>query len=218
MLIAMHNIRTPLTRIRWGTERLLDAPNESQQVLTEIKHASEQLVMLTNRFLDTTQITANYADYRRRFKSLDLRSLVEKTIPPYGKRAREKGIAFKSALEAVPMISADGDSLSSVMETMLDNAIRYTNSGGTIWVNLRNQGRHIEFSVQDTGIGISSADLPHVSTSFFRSRNALAAQTEGLGLGLSFAQSLIRQHKGEITVASPGENQGTTVAFRIPIS
>lgn len=100
-----------------------------------------------------------------------------------------------------------------VCSNLIENAIKYSRPGGKIVVSCRPEGNQTVLEVSDDGIGISAGDLPRVFDRFFRADGSRSSA--GAGLGLSIAQSIIRAHHGQITIASePG--QGTVVSVRLP--
>jgi two-component system sensor histidine kinase SaeS len=117
----------------------------------------------------------------------------------------------------MPLVGGDATRLASIMDVMLENACIYSNAGGTVEVLLQEKNKNIVFSVSDSGIGIKSEDQKHIFTRFFRTYAAKVADTEGMGLGLAMAKSIIERHRGEIGVRSAGDGKGSTFWFSIPL-
>ncbi len=218
--IAAHNVRAPLTRIKWATINLMETVKGKQARLLvgKIKDASDELVTLISRLLEVPKSDEGYPRPRYRLYQCDLGRIVENTIAHFANRAAEKQIAFTSDLKPVQPVLADETRISMAIEVLLENAVNYTLEKGAIQVSLETKNDRVVFSVTDSGIGIPSEDLPYIFTKFFRSKNAMAARTEGLGLGLTFAENIIRQHRGKIGVESPGENRGTYAWFSLPVT
>ena len=110
----------------------------------------------------------------------------------------------------------DEEKIAIAFDNMFDNAIKYTLPGGKVTVTVRKEKSNVVIEVEDTGIGISSAQLHRVFSKFFRAENAQLYQTSGTGLGLYVTKNIIEQHGGTITVKSI-ENKGSAFAIMLPI-
>jgi len=117
----------------------------------------------------------------------------------------------------IPAIPVDIWKLNRVFQNLLDNAIHYTQAGGSIKVKTRLDGEYAVIEVQDTGIGIQSQDLPRIFDRFYRADPARSLSTGGTGLGLSIAKSILTMHQGRIEVQSTAE-VGTTFLVYLPTS
>jgi two-component system phosphate regulon sensor histidine kinase PhoR len=134
---------------------------------------------------------------------------------------RSKAAAGQVALEArlapgLPPVLADRDRLSQILINVVDNAVKYTPSGGhvTVRANMGEDG-HVAVAVADTGVGIPAADLPRITERFYRVDKARSRELGGTGLGLAIVKHLVIAHGGELHIDSrPGE--GTTVALTLP--
>jgi len=114
-------------------------------------------------------------------------------------------------------LMGDPDQLKQLMLILVDNAIRYTPSGGEVTLSLNRYSGTATLEVADTGIGISAEDLPHVFERFYRADKSRTRSASGTGLGLAIAKWIVEQHGGEISVkSSPGV--GTTFAIRLPLA
>ena len=111
-----------------------------------------------------------------------------------------------------------GDSLKlqQVFYNVIDNAIKYTPRGGEVRVELARAGKRAVVRVEDTGIGIPAADLPHIFDRFYRVDKARSRETGGTGLGLSIVRQIVLLHDGDIRAESE-ENKGTTFIIELPI-
>lgn len=116
--------------------------------------------------------------------------------------------------EDLPNIAADRSSLSEVIVNLVDNAIKYSSEGGLIVVSAKPIDNFVEVSVQDNGIGIPGALLPHIFDKFYRSHRS-RENTVGTGLGLYITKAIVESHGGSISVRSD-EGHGTTFSFTIP--
>ena len=102
------------------------------------------------------------------------------------------------------------------VENIIDNAIRYTSSGGKIAISFKVDGGEIEVRIQDTGLGIPDREQDKVFTKFFRGTNVIRVDTEGTGLGLYITKHIIEAHGGRIWLESK-KGKGTTFFFTIPV-
>jgi signal transduction histidine kinase len=131
---------------------------------------------------------------------------------------KEKQIQFEFRVlpKKLPKVKIDPEKISLVIENLLDNAIRYNLVGGTITISLDLKNDEIEFSIEDSGIGIPESEKSNIFQKFFRASNALKKETEGSGLGLFVAKNIVEAHGGKIWFESE-EGKGTTFHFTIPI-
>ena len=113
------------------------------------------------------------------------------------------------------LVLADRDALSMICSNLVENAVKYTDSGGTVKVALRPADSGWELVVSDTGIGIPQAALPNLFQEFFRAGNAIRRKIEGTGLGLSIVEQIVRMHGGRIRADSE-ENRGATFTVWLP--
>ena len=120
--------------------------------------------------------------------------------------------------EPLPPIRANLNHIRVVYGNVLDNAVKYTPEGGQVGVTLGQEGAFIQFRVMDDGAGISEEDLPQIGKRFYRSDKARSRKTEGTGLGLNLAKSILDLYGGEIQISSDGLKQGTTVVIAWPAS
>ncbi len=114
------------------------------------------------------------------------------------------------------LVEGDGQALSRLWLILLDNAVKYTNEGGQIHFALRTTGSHAEGVVEDTGVGISPAELPHIFDRFWRADKVRSRSAGGVGLGLSIAQWIVQRHHGDIEVRSE-LGKGSQFLVRIPL-
>ncbi len=112
-------------------------------------------------------------------------------------------------------VTADEDLLSQVWNNLLHNSIKFTPRGGRIGIRLYGQDGRVEFRISDNGIGISADELPHVFERFYKADKSRTRTTEGSGLGLSIARTIVEMHGGEIVVESE-LGQGATFVVSLP--
>ncbi len=210
-----HDLRTPLTRLRGVVETTLqdNAANVEtlRESLMDCAEESERLVTLVNTLMDISE--AETGVLRLRPEQIDLKALVDQVTELYQYVAEEKGLTITTKMAGSLTVQADAGRLRQVMANLLDNAIKYTPAGGRIDITAVRQGEEITVAIADTGVGISSHDLPHIFDRLYRA-DASRSQ-RGLGLGLSLVKAVVQAHYGTITVASqPG--QGAIFTVHLP--
>ncbi|MCL5996623.1 MAG: HAMP domain-containing histidine kinase [Chloroflexi bacterium] len=207
---ASHELRAPLTTIR-GNLGLLrrDAsidPHERQAILRDAIEESERMA----RLLDELLLVARAETGRvLRREPIRLAPLVEDVCRKVGVVAPDRTITCAAWADVVAC--GDADAVKQVLLILLDNAVKFTSSGGQIWVMARVEGGHALIHVRDNGCGIDEAVLPHVFERFYRGEPS----RPGTGLGLSIARRLVEAQDGTISVASR-RGAGTVFTILLP--
>jgi signal transduction histidine kinase len=209
---ASHELRTPLTSLRVNVETLkkqLANHPESLEVLSDVSAELERMSRLVNGLLDLARADAGLHLER---KKIDLSQVVTEV---YQKAlTAQNGVHISlTRLEPVQVLG-NSDYLHNALYVLVDNAIKYTPSGGHVWISLDRFDRWARATVTDDGMGISPEDLPHIFERFYRAKGA--RRKGGTGLGLSIAQWVAHEHGGQITVDSaPGK--GSTFVLWLPV-
>jgi two-component system sensor histidine kinase VicK len=141
--------------------------------------------------------------------------MVQELLPLAAKKGMKIVLSRPNAL--LPKIKLDPDKMHDVLQNLIDNAIKYGNQDSAIDVRINSDQKNIIFSVHDNGIGIPNEQFDKIFSRFFRATNAIRNVTDGSGLGLYIAQSVIKRHGGEIWFTSK-EGEGTTFLFSLPLS
>ncbi len=219
---ASHQLRTPLTGIKWSLDYMLKG---SMGALTEAQtdmvkktfHASSHMVSLVNDLLDTSRIEEGKYGYI--FRMGDIPALIRSAISDVELRVQEKNITMnvRETGRQIPQASFDEKKLKIALMNILDNAIKYSHAGGAIEVTLRPEPEYLFITIEDHGIGISKEDTRFIFNKFFRAKNAVRFQSEGSGLGLFIAKSIIETHNGSIAFESE-ENKGTKFIIQLPLA
>ena len=214
--IAAHQLRTPLTAIRWTLEQAVEKQGSMnaqmfQRALATVIHMAE----LINDLLNVSRIEEG--DFEYHFQCLPLEPVVRGRVAAHEDRARVRHISltFVSGEEPLPPVRLDKEKWSMALDNILDNALKYTPEGGRVEVSLRKEGGGVTLTVSDTGIGIPQDQLDNIFTKFFRAENAVSFQTEGSGLGLYIVRKIIEAHGGTVRVESR-EGEGTSVTIHLP--
>jgi signal transduction histidine kinase len=217
--IVSHELRTPLTSIKGLAENLLEGLagplNEKQHYYaSRIQLNADQLTRMLNELLDLSKIEAGKMELRP--TALSLRELLADLLEGFQPLAQRKSIMMDIlSMENMPKVRADRDKLYQVFANLLENAIKFTPSGGRVQIDAQVlDDRHIKVRVSDTGCGISEEHLPKIFDKFYRVQSG-SGHAAGTGLGLAIAKGLIELHGGTIAVESvPG--QGSHFYFTVP--
>ena len=219
--LSAHQLRTPLSAIKWTLRMLLDGDlgvitDEQRDFIEKTYKSNERMISLINDLLDVTRIDEGRYLYKPILT--DLEPICQFVINSCQEEAERKKLKlkFKKPEEKLPKAIVDVEKIKLVIQNLLENAIRYTKSGGEILVSLRHLKKEIEFSVRDTGIGIPKNQQARVFTKFFRAANVIRMETEGSGLGLFITKNIIEAHGGKIWFESE-EGKGTTFYFTLPV-
>ena len=214
---ASHELRSPLTTIRSNLELLqrhrddLDAEERNGALETATDEADRMARLVANLL----SLARADAGQKLHMRPVELDRLL---VDVYGQTrllAKKVKLTIKDIDEVSLM--GDPDQLKQLMLILVDNAIRYTPSGGEVTLSLNRYSGTATLEVADTGIGISAEDLPHVFERFYRADKSRTRSASGTGLGLAIAKWIVEQHGGEISVkSSPGV--GTTFAIRLPLA
>ncbi len=214
-----HKFRTPLTHVRWLAEELRDTTDKDQKdkLIEQIQFASMRLFELTNTVIDVSRDNAE--DYLYRFNYGKVQSIIENLYKTHEDLIAHKKLHVSLEIEPkVPEVVIDKTRLQFAIQILLENALIYTPDGGYITIKLRRRSDDVECIIKDNGIGISPLELENVFSKFYRTQNARHADTEGMGIGLFMAKSIIEKHGGKIWAESEGDGRGATFIFTLPLS
>ncbi|MBM3299647.1 MAG: response regulator, partial [Deltaproteobacteria bacterium] len=218
-----HELRTPMNAIIGFSEILEDqvfgSLNETQLKYVKLVLSSGyHLLQLINDILDLAKVEAGKMPLR--LTRVNIAHLLESSLEMIRGKASKRGLALRlqvgEELQGAE-INADGVKLQQVLFNLLSNAVKFTDDGGTIQLTARRQGEELVLAVSDTGIGLKSSDLERVFGAFEQVDSSLARKEQGTGLGLALCRRLVEMHGGKIWAESPGEKEGSTFAFSIPI-
>lgn len=216
--IASHQLRTPISGIKWIFESLLQNKNfnqEDQKALLEGFNLVKRISFIVDQLLTVVKIDEGRFHYK--FTSENIEKIVKNILESYQREIEKKQLLVELSTppKKLPSLKIDREKISFVIEILLDNAIRYTPPKGIISINLSANTEFL-FSIKDTGIGIPESEKENIFKKFFRASNAIKMETEGNGLGLYIAKKIIENHQGKIWFESE-ERKGTTFYFSLPI-
>ncbi len=219
--LAAHQLRTPLSAIKWTLRMLLDGDlgavtKEQREFIEKTYNSNERMINLINDLLDVTRIEEGRYLYKPVMTAIE--PVAQFVINSYKDEAEKRKLIFelKKPEKELPKTVMDVEKIRLALQNLLDNAVRYTSAGGKITVSLEYLKNEIEISVSDTGVGIPNDQQKRIFTKFFRASNVLRMDTEGSGLGLFIAKNIIEAHGGRIWFKSE-EGRGTTFSFTIPV-
>ncbi len=218
--VAAHQLRTPLSAIKWTLSLLIDESvdnltAEQKSLLMKGYESNERIIRLINEMLVVTRIESGKMVYS--FSYIHIEDLIDNCLQDFIGQAEEKHIklVFHEPKSKLPYINIDPDKVRTVLQNLIENAIFYTREEGFVTVSVVLEEHHLKVSVKDSGIGIPERQKIGIFNKFFRADNALKARTDGSGLGLFVAKSIIEKHNGQIGFEST-EGEGTTFHFTIP--
>jgi len=215
---ASHELRTPLTVLRVELENLTSderVHSELHETLGSMLEEVERLAKIVEGLFALSRLDAGEA--QSEWVQFDLAELAATTADQMSLLAEDKGISV--SWDTAQRIAVHGDRarMKQVVVNLLDNAIKYTPSGGGIRLQVRRQNGHAVLDVADTGIGIPADALPHVFERFYRVDKSRSREQGGAGLGLSIVKSICSAHGAEVEVESkPGK--GSHFRIKLPLS
>ena len=212
-----HELKTPITSIKGFSETLLDGAMENQQFCEHFLHIilkeSERMQGLIEDLLDLSKIEQQ--GFKLNMGTVDIKGLLEEIQMVLDKKSQDKEIVLQVDVNKPVSVIGDSSRLKQIFINLINNAIVYTPSGGTVSVTLFEDDYSAYIKVADTGIGISKEEIPRIFERFYRVDKARSRNTGGTGLGLSIVKHLVEAHHGTITVESEvGVGTTFTVALQ----
>ncbi|PSB23015.1 histidine kinase [filamentous cyanobacterium CCP2] len=210
-------LRTPLTSMKTALS-LLNSPHikppQRQRYMDMISRECDRQSLLITSVLDLVQLEGSVE--QTPMEALRLNEIVPGVVSTYQPLAQEKGLMLGYTVpEDLPPVSCVNQWLKQIVIHLLHNSIKFTQTGGQVWVRAKQQGELIQLEFRDTGIGISQSDIPKIFDRFYRARTT-GEESSGVGLGLSIVQELLLRCHGSISVKSkPGE--GSLFSVQLPI-
>jgi signal transduction histidine kinase len=207
-----HDLRTPLARLRGTAEMALAGPADADRyrdALAECVEETDRVLVMLNTLMDISEAESGTLQLQR--EPIDLRDVVDRAVDLYKDVAESKGVTLEARTEpaAACVVQGDRTRLEQVAANLVDNAVKYTPSGGRVDVSLGRDGGRVVLRVADTGPGIPADELPRIWDRLFRGDASRAER--GLGLGLSLVKAIVEAHGGTVAVDSePG--RGATLS------
>jgi PAS domain S-box-containing protein len=220
LAVMSHELRTPLNAIG-GYVQLIElgihgpVTQAQSDALERISRAQRHLLRLINDVLNLSRIEAGRVDYVR--EEIDLDRLLDDVIPMIEPQLNAGGLTATTKVTPELRAMADREKVQQIIINLLTNAVKFTPPGGSIRVESRRAGDHVEIHVRDTGMGIPADKLASIFEPFVQVEMEHAKRREGSGLGLAISRDLARGMGGNLTVASE-INAGSTFTLALPLA
>jgi len=211
-----HDLRSPITRIRGIAEVTLTTGKslgEYEAMAASTIEECDRLLDMINTMLMISKAEAGVGHLTR--EEIDLAGVIQEACRLFEPTAEDKGITLSCEVAENSRFVGDSRMIQRMLSNLLDNAIKYSLPGGSVVISIAERDAQVRVSIKDTGIGISSKDLPHVFERFYRCDQSRSQA--GIGLGLSLAAAIAKAHSGDITVTS-APSQGSTFTITLPKS
>jgi len=220
--VAAHQLRTPLSGLKWSISMIANGDvgpvtKEQKDFLERGLGTTDKIIGIINDLLEIDLLIKDKVSYN--IQPTDILPIIKTAIHDLTPQARRNEITIipPRAPKGTKIITEIDDSkISLVIQNLLDNAIKYSEKGGDIEVSISKINTMVQIAIKDGGIGINKEDQETIFERFFRASNAVRKVTEGSGIGLFVAKSIIESHGGRIWFDSV-ENQGTTFFLTIPL-
>jgi len=214
MDMVAHDLRTPMTRLRGVAEMALHSgqkPEDYKEALAECIEESERILQILDTLMDISE--AETGAMKLELEEVDLADLLEDLTEVYRYVAEEKGLRLDLRTQEGLLVEVDSHRLGRALSNLLDNAVKYTPSGGRVEVEARRHEQSVIVQIRDTGEGIPERDLPRIWDRLYRGESSRSHR--GLGLGLSLVRAIVKAHGGRIEVESqPGH--GSCFSLYLP--
>ncbi|MGZ3693215.1 MAG: ATP-binding protein [Bdellovibrionota bacterium] len=216
--LMSHDLKTPIAKVQALTERLTreakGLTDEQRGILASVRRSNDELAEYILSILNFQKIESQ--EVRLNHKSHDINLLIEEAVQRLSTLAQDRGIQLQLELEPMFALELDEQLIRQVLNNLIDNAIKYNQSGTMVKVQSADLGQFVEVSVQDNGAGIDPKQMDRLFKKFSRSEKGTSERVKGTGLGLYLAKYFIELHGGDIDVEStPGK--GTKFRFRLPV-
>lgn len=219
-----HELRNPMAPLRSALETLRLSQEEQRggqaQLYDMMNRQVDQLVRLIDDLLEVSRLTRGRIKLRKEW--IDVTDVVRSALEATEGLVHKAGHNLHLSMPAEAIwLYGDGLRLSQVLTNLLNNAVRYTDPGGDIWLSVSKhesgEEPHVVISVKDTGRGIDAATLPYIFDSFVQLSDAEQMARGGLGIGLSIVRTLVQMHGGKVEVISRGVGQGSEFIVTLPL-
>lgn len=212
-----HDLRTPMSSMQGYLEMLMrpniTAYERKNYIEIAYKHCN-RLTQLVKELFELSKLDAGRINPH--YENFSLAELLQDVAQKFSLAAQNKDISINTPNSSqLFMVNADIGLIERVLENLIDNALRYTPKGGSIQLLLAQQQTHVDVGIQDTGIGLTEEDIPHIFERYYRGQKPTEYQEQSTGLGLAIVKRILELHNSVISVESQ-LNQGT--CFRFPLA
>jgi len=218
--IAAHQLRTPLSAIKWVIKMVLDGDvgeitEEQKKFLSKGYQSNERIIALVNDMLNVSRIEEGRFAYS--YQKENFEEALKIVLDSLKNRVEKKNIKLEVKKQnKIPMVFMDKTKMVLVLQNLIENAVKYTPEFGKITIKLESGKQFLKVKIKDNGVGIPKKDQEKMFSKFFRADNVVRMQTEGSGLGLFIVKNVIQKHGGDITFTSE-EGMGTEFVFTLPL-
>ena len=220
LALLAHELRNPLGPIRHAVKILrarAPSPDELQWATSIIDRQTEHMTRLVEDLLDVSRITRGTIELRR--ERVDVATILKAAVEGSSALMERNRHQLKVTTPSQPLyVDGDVTRLTQVVANLLDNAAKYTDPGGKVWLSAEREGDNAVIRVKDSGVGIPAAMLPRIFDMFTQGGLPLERAQGGLGVGLALVERLVRLHGGHVAAYSSGEGQGSQFTIRLPLA
>ena len=212
-----HELRNPLAPIKSSLEllKLRETTTDVREELDNIEHQFDHLAKLLGDLLDVTRFTQAKIEITPH--TVELRKLVEQSLKASDALLRESDITLHVTYPSTPLqVWADETRLEQAITNLMNNAAKFTSSGGSIWVDLSKEDGRAVLKIRDNGVGIEHGDLTNIFELYYKGNNR--NNSGGLGIGLLLVHEIVGLHQGTIEAKSEGRDKGSEFILRLPIT
>ncbi len=219
--IAAHQLRTPLSAIKWAIKMILDGDtgkiNEDQRdLLKKGFESNERMIKLVNDMLNVSRIEEGRLEYN--FEKENFKETYKTVVGSLKNKIKEKNVNFDiKEPQKIPYVYIDREKIRLVLQNLLENAVKYTPENGKITLEIKKNKKNLVIRIKDNGVGIPKKDQEKLFSKFFRAENVIKMQTDGNGLGLFIAKNVVKKHGGDIECNSE-EGRGTEFIIHLPLN
>ncbi len=221
--LSTHQIRTALAALKWIVKMFLDGDlgkltAEQENLMIKAYESNEKAIQVLNELLLSNKSEA-IVEKKYVFKRVDIVEMIESAIFDFSGEAHVKGIEiiFLKSETNNRFVSADKEKLLIVLQNLIENAIKYSDKHGKIFITISDKDNMMQVSVKDKGIGISEEGKGKIFEKFYRDDEAQKKEAVGSGIGLYTTKKIVEKNGGEIWFES-SKNEGTTFSFTVPLS
>ena len=219
--VAAHQLRTPLSAVKWGLTMLRNdeigkLTNEQKEFLDKNINSNNKVIELVNDLLAIDLYTKDQQEYN--FEQSDISKIISETIDSVSSLSARRKIKVEWNQSKEPInINIDSKKIAIVIQNLITNAIKYSDENSQIFIDVKKINTMVQITVKNIGIGIPKDDQEDIFQRFFRAKNAIRKETEGMGIGLFISKNIVEDHGGRIWFDS--KNNGETTFFvELPVN
>ncbi|MFA5995042.1 MAG: ATP-binding protein [Patescibacteria group bacterium] len=219
--VAAHQLRTPLSTLKWLFKLLLDGDggplqNKQKDLLKKGYERNNEVIEIVNNLLDISEIEEGKFMYQ--FIDRSLVELVQQVLDSCNITAQRKQIKLNyTPPTELPLLAIDPQKMKLAIQNLIENAVKYSAAGSTVTINLINKKKEVVLSIKDMGIGMSPETQEKIFVKFYRGKEATSLEPTGSGLGLYIVHNIIEKHHGYIDFVS-ALGKGSAFNIHLPVT